>query len=652
MLKNLLYTCTAILLCIHLPAQPYINSFTPLKAAAGTAVTITGGGFNMVAAQNIVYFGQAKATVQAASVTSITVTVPFGATYQPITVTTGGLTAYSKQWFLPTFDAKGDTLQNGSFYNAYSQNLYHNGDLAELGATCVADFDGDGKPDIIVDESMSIYMRIFKNNSSNGNISFKEEAPIFTNEDFSSLIAADINGDGKTDIIAATYYDIRIYINTSDGQSISFAGPVIYGDLLNANSAGVNDFNLDGKPDIAVINNRSNSIVIFKNTSTADSVILAPNINIETGGSPGSLVIADINQDGLPDLIERNFDDNNFSIFKNTSSNGNIAFAGRQNFDIGNYIYNMAAGDLNGDGKPDVIATSGSLFFVFTNTSANGDISFAAKKAFNGGNLPNPIIEDANGDGRPDVILQGYNPGNMAIYQNASTSDSIYLQNKTEFATTYASATYMADADSDGKPDFIMLPGLKINIFRNRVGEVLPLTLLSFTGSKVKNTVQLHWQTVNEQNTAGFTVERGEAPAAFYPIGLVPAAGNTTATKNYFFSDENAMPGQNFYRLKMADADGKYRYSNIIKIQAGTSLKQFMLYPNPAKNYVTISNLSLNENSLLKITDMAGKTIKAISLPAGITQSVINITGLAKGTYNVTVINTTNGSSTRLLVVQ
>lgn len=604
----------------------------------------------MVAAQNIVYFGQAKATVQAASVTSITVTVPFGATYQPITVTTGGLTAYSTQWFLPTFDAKGDTLQNGSFYNAYSQNLYHNGDLAELGATCVADFDGDGKPDIIVDESMSIFVRIFKNTSAGGTISFKEQESINTADDFARLLAADINGDGKLDLVAIAY-DVRIFINTSSGQNISFARPVVYNDTLSSKDAAVADFDLDGKPDIAVIDYIDKNIAIFKNTSTPDSVILAPKITFETGNSPGSLVITDINQDGLPDLAVSNFGDNNFSVFKNISSSGNIAFAARQNFDMGTYIYNVAAGDLNDDGMPDIVAGGSGKFFVFTNTSANGDISFTIKKAFNGGSLY-PVIGDANGDGKPDIILQGYNPGAMAIYENACTTDSIFFKNEKQFTTVYAHAIYMADADGDGRPDFIMFPGLKITVIKNRVGEALPLTLLSFTGSKVKNTVQLHWQTVNEQNTAGFTVERGETPAAFYPIGLVPAAGNTTATKNYFFSDESAMPGQIFYRLKMADADGKYRYSNIIKIQAGTSTKQFTLYPNPAKNYVTISNLALNENSLLKITDMAGKTIKTISLPAGITQSVINITGLAKGTYNVAVINTTNGSSTRLLVVQ
>src|SRR5579872_6537300 len=68
---------------------PVITSFSPASGAIGTIVTITGAGFNATAANNIVFFGATMATVTAASTTSLTVTVPVGATYQPISVLNG-----------------------------------------------------------------------------------------------------------------------------------------------------------------------------------------------------------------------------------------------------------------------------------------------------------------------------------------------------------------------------------------------------------------------------------------------------------------------------------------------------------------------------------------------------------------------------------
>ena len=91
------------ILTVSLP--PVITSFTPTSGPSGTTVTITGTNFNTTAANNIVWFGAVQATVTAATSTSLSVTVPIGTNYQPITVTdiTTGLTAYSNEPFIVTF---------------------------------------------------------------------------------------------------------------------------------------------------------------------------------------------------------------------------------------------------------------------------------------------------------------------------------------------------------------------------------------------------------------------------------------------------------------------------------------------------------------------------------------------------------------------
>src|SRR5690349_1590875 len=87
------------LLSFSLEAQPSITSFSPLSATHGSVVTLTGTNFSATAADNVVYFGGVEATVDAASATQLSVIVPAGASYSFISVTTNGLTAYSKAQF-------------------------------------------------------------------------------------------------------------------------------------------------------------------------------------------------------------------------------------------------------------------------------------------------------------------------------------------------------------------------------------------------------------------------------------------------------------------------------------------------------------------------------------------------------------------------
>src|ERR1700760_820742 len=100
-------TCVLLFTILFLPflvfAQPVITGFTPQSGPVGTTVTISGSNFDATPANNIVFFGSVKATITAASSTSLTVTVPPGISFQPLTVTTGGLTAFSNQPFITTF---------------------------------------------------------------------------------------------------------------------------------------------------------------------------------------------------------------------------------------------------------------------------------------------------------------------------------------------------------------------------------------------------------------------------------------------------------------------------------------------------------------------------------------------------------------------
>ena len=87
-------------------AQPVITSISAATGNPGTSITINGTNFNTTLADNIVYFGPVKATVSAATATSLSVTVPYGATYMPVSVENSAtsLMGYSQYPFLPTYN--------------------------------------------------------------------------------------------------------------------------------------------------------------------------------------------------------------------------------------------------------------------------------------------------------------------------------------------------------------------------------------------------------------------------------------------------------------------------------------------------------------------------------------------------------------------
>src|SRR5579871_2460816 len=117
---------------------PVVTSISPTLAAPGSAVTINGSNFSATAASNIVYFGGVQAAVANASSSNLTVTLPTGAAYAPITETVGGLTAESSYPFLPTFSG-GSPLSSTSLSNVFNLN----GGSGPY-SIVIADVDGDG----------------------------------------------------------------------------------------------------------------------------------------------------------------------------------------------------------------------------------------------------------------------------------------------------------------------------------------------------------------------------------------------------------------------------------------------------------------------------------------------------------------------------
>jgi hypothetical protein len=111
----------------------------------------------------------------------------------------------------------------------------------------------------------------------------------------------------------------------------------------------------------------------------------------------------------------------------------------------------------------------------------------------------------------------------------------------------------------------------------------LPVLLSRFTGRKQPNANLLEWTTSTEINSKQFTVERGNDGITFAAIGEVAAAGNSNVPRDYSLLDPKFEAGKNFYRLKMIDLDGTFRYSRIVLIDNSAANLITSLSPNPAR---------------------------------------------------------------------
>lgn len=159
----------------------------------------------------------------------------------------------------------------------------------------------------------------------------------------------------------------------------------------------------------------------------------------------------------------------------------------------------------------------------------------------------------------------------------------------------------------------------------------LPLVLLSFKGNKVREHVQLKWETANEINTSHFIVERSKNGITFSRIGQVTSA-NRPGTHAYFLKDLQPESGLNYYRLKQTDNDGMYKHSSIVKILFDKYGNGIIVYPNPVKKDLHIKTEGFGKQLMLQVYNKAGQLIMQLNKNAD-TILKLDVNHLASGEY-------------------
>lgn len=227
----------------------------------------------------------------------------------------------------------------------------------------VVDIDGDGKQDLVVGNDSDATVHIFRNTSSGvGVFSFATEDEIAADGESSGVLdVADFDGDGKPDIVSMPFRgnntQIHILRNNSIPGTINFVTQSSITNGGQTNDVATGDFDEDGFIDIAVASRNTGLITTFRNSSSGSTITFdaAENINIASA-SPFGLDLGDINGDGKIDIVS-SFASSHVFVIPNTSTSGNVSFGTHEQINTTSTTQYVCVGDLNGDAKPDIAFT-------------------------------------------------------------------------------------------------------------------------------------------------------------------------------------------------------------------------------------------------------------------------------------------------------
>lgn len=213
----------------------------------------------------------------------------------------------------------------------------------------------------------------------------------------------------------------------------------------------------------------------------------------------------------------------------------------------------------------------------------------------------------------------GGQPALTGIRENW-TRELVDLSNYTGtgYSTVYLRFLFTSDGDGGNfykeRDDGFYLDNIKM-VKSTASMVTLGANFLSFTGKLLTdNTVELKWAAVVDLKHKYFEVEKSSDRTSFSPIGKIE--GSTF----YQLIDNNPFIGNNFYRIKEVDVDGKATYSNIINVVYSPIVHSIQFYPNPVSENLNVRiKLNTSDKIIFQISDLSGRIIKVMEVNAGST---------------------------------
>jgi len=308
-----------------------------------------------------------------------------------------------------------------------------------------ADVNGDGKPDLIVPVTFASQLSVLINK---GNGTFDPFATYPLPENPEAVAVGDFNNDKKIDVAVVTLGSgsISVLLNSGTGTFGSYT-------QYNTNGYGqgiaTGDFNKDGNLDIVVtdFNDNTVSVLLGNGTGAFPSFVTYP-----TGASPYGVTVADFNHDGFPDLAVADQGAGTVSILINK---GDGTFLPKVDYTVGGNPLSVAAGSFRNNGIIDLAVATDQAFGGIAILLGNNDGTFQKAVTYDTLNNAYSIVAgDFNNDGNLDIAFTLLNPGNPGFVTiMPGKGDGTFGNGVTLTAGTLAYGIVAADFNNDGGLD-------------------------------------------------------------------------------------------------------------------------------------------------------------------------------------------------------
>jgi len=319
----------------------------------------------------------------------------------------------------------------------------------------IADVSGDGIPDVVAANSSSADITVLV---GKGDATFKPVSTGYVAGGalWAKPLIADFNGDGKTEIIVpqfASDYEMGLAFLQSTSNGAFVAAQDFYAPMsLTATEPAFGvalasaDFNRDGIPDFVLGNAGGSSVGVTVFLGKPDGT-LYPGVNYGSGGSMEFVATGDFDGDGVQDIVSSDITTGAVYLFRGT---GDGTFQGPQTFSLAGQAAGIAVGDFNKDGKLDIaVANTPSTLNILLNNGTGFGPATAYTLSSYGWEI---AVGDLNGDGNLDLVVTQGGSNFVSVLKGNGDGTFTPLAD-VDVLRSYASGVAIGDINGDGRPD-------------------------------------------------------------------------------------------------------------------------------------------------------------------------------------------------------
>lgn len=323
----------------------------------------------------------------------------------------------------------------------------------QAGTIAAADLDADGKPDLLV-RGQGLHVLL---GDGTGRFRAAPGSPVVLPKDAGEIAVGDVNEDGKLDVAIAAHnsYAVELLLGDGAGRFAKAPGspvPAKEGKRPHTHGLALGDLDGDGDLDLVTANQEDGDVAVLLGDGRG-GFRPAPRSPFPCGPSPYPIALADLDGDARLDLAVPNMGAGTVTVLKG-DGRGGFAPAPRSPYRCaGPRPFFVAAGDLDGDGRPDLVATQDdeTVATVLRNAGRGGFIPAPASPLQLGNNAWVVAVADMDRDGRADVVAAAKDAVRVFLGDGRG---GLHPAPGSPFPTgkgTWSLA--VADFNGDGKPD-------------------------------------------------------------------------------------------------------------------------------------------------------------------------------------------------------